>query len=63
MLQAAEFVERVSQDRLQSVVFQASQACPESTICLLVDGLEHYLTLRQRRDFQARQSDTCLLPC
>lgn len=51
-MQAEEFVGRVSEDRLQSVVQQAALRCPECTLCFMIDGLEHYLTQRQRREFQ-----------
>lgn len=57
-MQAEEFVGKVSEDRLQSVIQQAALKCPECTLCLMVDGLEHYLTLRQRREFQVKA-----LPC
>jgi hypothetical protein len=51
-LQAEEFVEGIAKDRLESVVSQAMGTCPDHTLALLVEGLEHYLTLRQRRDYQ-----------
>ena len=51
-MQAEEFVVKVSEDRLQAVVQHGALRCPECTLCLMIDGLEHYLTLRQRREFQ-----------
>lgn len=53
-LQAEEFVTSVSKDGLQSVVQQAARGSPQSTLCLMIDSLEHYLTLRQRREFQVQ---------
>ena len=53
--QAEEFVGGVAKDELESVVAQAAGACPGHTLALLVEGLDHYLTLRQRREFQVPQ--------
>lgn len=62
-MQAEEFVAKVAEDKLQSVIQLAAQKCPEYTVCLMIDGLEHYLTLRQRREFQvfSRLSSTFLI--
>lgn len=45
-------MERIAEDELEGVVRQAGEACPGHTLALLVEGLEHYLTLRQRREFK-----------
>lgn len=45
-------MEHIVKDGLLSVVDKAAQSCGDCTLLLLVEGLEHYLTLRQRRDFQ-----------
>ena len=50
--QAEEFVEGIAKDELESVVSHAAGACPGHTLALMVEGLDHYLTLRQRREFQ-----------
>ena len=60
-VQAEEFVQRVADDKLQSVIQQAALKCPDCTLCFIMDGLEHYLTLRQRREFQVQAGPG--LPC
>jgi len=61
LFQAEEFAEGIAKDELQSVVSQAAASCPGHTLALLVEGLEHYLTLRQRRDFQVLIRPPCHL--
>lgn len=39
-------------DRLHSVIQQASERCPDATLGFLIEGLEHYLTQRERREFK-----------
>ena len=51
-LQAEEFVNDILRDRLASVLQIAVQKCPNCTLGIIVDGLEHYLVQRQRKDFQ-----------
>lgn len=50
-LQAAEFVGEVEKDGALGLMQQAAQAHPGYTLCLMVVGLEHYLTHRQQKEF------------
>jgi hypothetical protein len=56
MLQAEEFVTLVGRDELGGVLRRAAAAHPRCLINLIVDGLYHYMEVRERREFR---SDPC----
>ena len=58
LLQAEEFVSLVAGDRLDSLLRHASNSCPQHTLGILIEGLEHHLSQRQRREFQVLRTLT-----
>ena len=46
----------VAADRLESLLRQASHSCPQHTLGILIEGLEHHLNQRQRREFQVSRT-------
>ena len=51
IMQAPEFVVEAEKDGLEGLVGQAARGCPGCTLGILVEGLEHHLTSRTRREY------------
>ena len=48
----------VLKDELQLLVECAARVCPDCTLALLVEGLEHYLIQRTRREYKVENIHT-----
>ena len=52
-VQAEEFVTLVERDELSGVLQRAAAAHPSCLLNLIVDGLYHYMEVRERREFRS----------
>jgi len=51
-VQADDFVTEVERGSVEGLIKRAAAAHPTCTLCLLIDGLHHYVEQRERREFR-----------